>query len=1220
MTIQVALQALGEATKLLASRTAANRLTMFHGTASGPNNSRLRSILKHGLIPTAPKAWADDPDARQAGRRSRASYGGTYFTANPRIALSSVYKARGDDKSQYPVIITATIQPRAALPDEDDYTFGVDHAYHYAVKTVDHPHTDGYYYLCLFLDGFNNGDLEEARKRFADNIAGMLKERGVSLELPRLRRFTDPLFDAEVVRRVSNQPDDWYGFKKHVQGRALDYFKFYKKTPLELDQLPAEIQKQPTYEEGETQFRAALDALTKATRRLAIGLETHSQDAPERFGHVLRVMEPVTFRGRNRITSIVSLPNYYSRGTGTPITVVSHYGDPTAIVKHLESEGYTVEVISPGVQLAASAQWADPPGYRHSDYKSRNGKQALKAVAEALALVQAARPIPVDKADIRETVDAIVTNVVRELRRRHPQDEPLGDLAPRFFVWSGEIDNPDLLTVTGQPVGPIDIIVTSQIGKGPSLILGGGIGRKRVTGKRALVITLNGRYTVDALMKSLPFQKEELFSLLIHEFTHFKDKLGKLGYRKTIKKMGPVLPTLGDDLDESAYYNDPDEVRAHMQEIVEQVLALASSVRTLFDPNKTVRIALSNSQLWRDVSPHLTAKNKKIIMKAVYTALQDAGLLQVPASQIKARRSPASYVSAAAYTDESGKFWGAQGAGAVFLAEDTGRILIQHRSPYVNEPNTWGVIGGAIDAQEDPQAAMEREVHEETGYNGQMRVEKLYVFQSGKFRYTNFLVTVPHEFSPHHGWESQGHVWTTLDDLPEPLHFGFKAVLPSLQQRLGQEAVSAATTPLPELSSKEPGLMTVGEFIASRNPKATYHTSDAYDFDLKKLNRDFSLSDKGIATVRSVKYNVVANNKGFLIYEDKVLVAVIHDGVLYKGKSAKTLPSGYIDYRNREYTDFGVTATKTVKYPAEYVRLVSDVAKNNLATYKVLLRSALVSGEPMQVRAKEQPEKNKGVSLAVINERGEIVAEATDEWGATLLVVAQEYRGKNLGQLIGKFWYMFNPDWESGGFTKGGEENATKIWEDRVREFLANGWYSELVRQGTLTKQRVEEITSGLRPRKQKKEELKVEDKKGEVLVYVDDPKEPVSFVIYDSQFLEDQDDKYILAHGFFRSSENVGSFLYKLDYERPYAKLATYVALQMARANGEPIYTGEGYGDLLELEGLENVTVDGDYASLTKDVLPLATIAAQERRARKPFDQYQQVYHSLLEQADSKW
>ena len=501
MTIRVALQAIDEATKLLARRTAANRLTMFHGTASGPNNSRLRSILKHGLVPTAPKAWADDPNAKQAGHRSRAAYGGTYFSGNPRVAFSSVHQSRGSDGSQYPVIITATIQPRAALPDEDDYVGSVDHAYSYATKTVDHPHTDGYYYLCLFLDDYNQEDLKEARQRFADSLADMLKRYGVSIELPRLRKFTDPLFDAEVVRRVSNQPDDWYGFKRSVQGRALEYFKYYKETPLELDQLPAEIQKQPTYEEGEAKSRAALDALTKATRRLAIGLETHAEDAADRFRHVLRVMEPVTFSGRNRITSIVSLPNYYSRSTGVPVTVVSHYGDPTAIVKHLESEGYTVEVISP----------------------------------------------------------------------------------------------------KAQPVS-----------------------------------------------------------------------------------------------------------------------------------------------------------------------------------------------AAAVYTDESGKFWGSQGAGAIFVAEDTGRILLQHRSPYVNEPNTWGVIGGAIDAGEDPQEAMEREVHEETGYNGQMRVEKLYVFQSGKFRYTNFLVIVPHEFSPRHGWESQDHVWTTLDDLPEPLHFGFKAALPSLQQRLGQEAVSAS--------------------------------------------------------------------------------------------------------------------------------------------------------------------------------------------------------------------------------------------------------------------------------------------------------------------------------------------------------------------------------------------------------------------------------------------
>lgn len=52
------------------------------------------------------------------------------------------------------------------------------------------------------------------------------------------------------------------------------------------------------------------------------------------------------------------------------------------------------------------------------------------------------------------------------------------------------------------------------------------------------------------------------------------------------------------------------------------------------------------------------------------------------------------------YTDESGKFWGAQGAGAVFVAEDTGRVLLQHRSKYVNEPGTWGREVVVIEAGE----------------------------------------------------------------------------------------------------------------------------------------------------------------------------------------------------------------------------------------------------------------------------------------------------------------------------------------------------------------------------------------------------------------------------------------------------------------------------------------------------------------------------------------
>ena len=56
-------------------------------------------------------------------------------------------------------------------------------------------------------------------------------------------------------------------------------------------------------------------------------------------------------------------------------------------------------------------------------------------------------------------------------------------------------------------------------------------------------------------------------------------------------------------------------------------------------------------------------------------------------------------------------FWGKQGAGCIILCRSTKRFLLPLRSSYVREPNTWGVWGGAIDSDEDPQIAAERELN-----------------------------------------------------------------------------------------------------------------------------------------------------------------------------------------------------------------------------------------------------------------------------------------------------------------------------------------------------------------------------------------------------------------------------------------------------------------------------------------------------------------------------
>lgn len=125
-------------------------------------------------------------------------------------------------------------------------------------------------------------------------------------------------------------------------------------------------------------------------------------------------------------------------------------------------------------------------------------------------------------------------------------------------------------------------------------------------------------------------------------------------------------------------------------------------------------------------------------------------------------------------------FWGRQGAGCLVLAQSTGRLLIPHRSEAVLEPGTWGVWGGAIDAGQSPSESVLRELKEEAGYQGQV-LEKipLYVFQDegSGFKYSNFLVIVPEEFEPRLNWETEEAKWFSLDQLPDPKHFGLEALL-----------------------------------------------------------------------------------------------------------------------------------------------------------------------------------------------------------------------------------------------------------------------------------------------------------------------------------------------------------------------------------------------------------------------------------------------------------
>jgi 8-oxo-dGTP pyrophosphatase MutT (NUDIX family) len=133
--------------------------------------------------------------------------------------------------------------------------------------------------------------------------------------------------------------------------------------------------------------------------------------------------------------------------------------------------------------------------------------------------------------------------------------------------------------------------------------------------------------------------------------------------------------------------------------------------------------------------------------------------------------------------DGNQQFWGNRGAGIVPFCPRTNRFLLAHRSPYVNEPNTWGVFGGKIDGDENPVEAARRELVEELGYTGPMKIRELTIFRHQSFVFHNYIGLVAQEFDDHDlDWETQDAQWFAIDEFPKNLHFGLKYIMADLRR------------------------------------------------------------------------------------------------------------------------------------------------------------------------------------------------------------------------------------------------------------------------------------------------------------------------------------------------------------------------------------------------------------------------------------------------------
>jgi 8-oxo-dGTP pyrophosphatase MutT (NUDIX family)/predicted nucleotidyltransferase len=131
-------------------------------------------------------------------------------------------------------------------------------------------------------------------------------------------------------------------------------------------------------------------------------------------------------------------------------------------------------------------------------------------------------------------------------------------------------------------------------------------------------------------------------------------------------------------------------------------------------------------------------------------------------------------------------------AGIVLYAEDTGRYGLQQRSDDINDPGMWAAWGGGREPGETLEQCARRELAEESGYTGPIKLHHL----ASNPKYTTFIGVVPHEFEPQANDEWKNYCWTEAGDWPSPMHPGVTAALKNIpidegvKSRLAQAALA----------------------------------------------------------------------------------------------------------------------------------------------------------------------------------------------------------------------------------------------------------------------------------------------------------------------------------------------------------------------------------------------------------------------------------------------
>jgi hypothetical protein len=358
------------------------------------------------------------------------------------------------------------------------------------------------------------------------------------------------------------------------------------------------------------------------------------------------------------------------------------------------------------------------------------------------------------------------------------------------------------------------------------------------------------------------------------------------------------------------------------------------------------------------------------------------------------------------------------------------------------------------------------------------------------------------------------------------------------------------------------------------------------------------------------------------------------------------------------------------QYTVKSINIDYDGKRNRSSlpdNYETLLQKKRINGIMFEFRLKKQKHvygvkddngnyipnkyltddqiKSRGLSpyeytIAVFNPDKFKVGGAQDEWGAMLVYVAKEYKGFGLGPLLIKYARHFEPDKDSGGFTQAGINNLRKLHRELVRDALTNGLYRKWIDNGSITKDKVQQIIKesdlSIKPN-HKAKDLDSTDHK-DWMLYSD--YEYGSFIIYNKKFKDlynTGDDNHRWAESMIKGAINV----YELDASHAVPcgivnlfggdtpKIKTFLmklAATYCRDHKLPFYVDAVdiqyvskddfvIGELTNKTGIPRYPVE-----IKKPVKDLKYLGIPELKWRRSVDKYDELLNGILEMAHSKF